>query len=90
MKTPVIGDRAVGYIVDSSGPMGNARVSTLEPTHDESIFTTCIDVMSHESILENLRLKVTCSRWLPSPALQAMTRGILRYAVYNYATMVGL
>ena len=49
MKNPVIEDWAVGYIVDFSGPMGNVRVSTLEPTHDESILTTYVDVMSYES-----------------------------------------
>ena len=26
MRTPVIGDRALGYIVNSSGPMGSVRI----------------------------------------------------------------
>ena len=39
---------------DSSGPMRNVRVFTLEPTDDESILTTSSDVMFCESILENL------------------------------------
>ena len=37
MRTPVSGDRALGYIVNSPGPMGNVRVSTLEPTREESL-----------------------------------------------------
>ena len=53
MRTPVIGDRANGYLVGSSGLIGNVRVFTLEPTYDESILTSYVDVMSYESILEN-------------------------------------
>ena len=33
--------------------MRNARVFTLGPTYDVSILTSYVDVMSHESILEN-------------------------------------
>ena len=91
MKTPVIGDRAAGYIVDSSGPTGNVRVSTIEPTHDESIPTTHVYAMSCESILENLQ---TASK---GDVLAMVTKSrsagtvsrVFRYAVYNYATMVG-
>ena len=53
MRTPVMGDQTVGYIVDSSGLTGSVRVSTLEPTCDESILTAYVDVISYESILEN-------------------------------------
>ena len=31
MRIPVIGDRAAGYLVNSSGPMGSVRVSIFEP-----------------------------------------------------------
>ena len=56
MRTPVIGDPAAGYFVDSSGLMGSVRVSTLETTNGEPILTTYVDVMSYESILENFEL----------------------------------
>ena len=54
MRTPELGDQAVRYIVDSSGLMRSVRVSTLQPTYDESILTTHVGVMSYESVLENL------------------------------------
>ena len=37
MRTPVDGDRAAGYLVKSSGPMGSVRVSILES--DEEVWT---------------------------------------------------
>ena len=38
VRTPM-----TGCLVNSSGPMGSVRVSTLEPTNDESILTTYVD-----------------------------------------------
>ena len=40
VKTPVHGDRALGYTVDSSDLTGSVRVSILEPSCNESILTT--------------------------------------------------
>ena len=37
MRTPVDGDRAAGYLVKSSGPMGSVRVSIFES--DEEVWT---------------------------------------------------